>query len=169
MGTKRIFFSNLRGVVITESDLKRKNIPEIKQVSRFYYQGIPRFVFEIEGAPQFNTIRIYFFHTLRGGGCIDYIEKMDKYTDSLPLKPFSSKELRDAALLKIMHDFAQVKPDEDHLKRLIRRATESIDDQRFRENMQRILKYLFILERIAATAYIDKLINRHRYIVIHKN
>ena len=35
--------------------------------------------------------------------------------------------------------------------------------------MQRILKYLFILERIAATAFIDKLINRHRYIVIHKN
>ena len=169
MGTKSIFFSNQRGVVVTESDLKRKNIPEIKQVSRFYYQGIPRFVFEIVGAPQFNTIRIYFFHTLRGGGCIDYIESMERYTDNLSLKPFSGRVNRNETLLRIMHDFEQVKPDEDHLKMLIRRATESIDDQHFRENMQRIFKYLFILERRAATEYIDKLIKKYRYIVIHKN
>lgn len=169
MGTERIFFSNQREVVVTESDLKRKNIPEIKQVSRFYYQGIPRFVFEIKGAPQFNTIRIYFFHTLRCGGCIDYIESMEKYTDNLPLNPYSGSEERDETLLRIMHDFAQVNPDEDYLKRLIRWATESIDEQRFRENMEHILKYLFILERRAATAYIDKLISRHRNIVIHKN
>jgi hypothetical protein len=35
--------------------------------------------------------------------------------------------------------------------------------------MENIFKYLYMLERSAATAYIDKLIDRHRYIVIHKN
>jgi hypothetical protein len=166
---KKIYFKNQRGVVVTESDLKRKNIPEITQVARFYYQGIPRFVFEIEGAPQFNTIRIYFFHTLRGGGCIDYLENVERFTKNLPLKPFSGKKERDETLSVIMHDFAHVAPDEERLRQFISTVAGSIDDQHFRESMENIFKYLYMLERSAATAYIDKLIDRHRYIVIHKN